>query len=203
MSNRAYGYGYDYGGSAYSYSPPYGHGQSAGYGLGTAPTASYFITELDVGESESFARQSGYRSSSVYAVHDAGGISYGRYSTYNSSSGLYHVDTEYGHPGPDSGFSYSTYYALHSDSYFFFEQSTIYNYYPGGGYPSYLVDQELKQYSYADGSSLDIADYFRSDSTHADGGSFTTVDQSEAQTSTDAHGYSTYNFASSEHTLSF
>ncbi len=218
MSSYAYGYGYGYGGygrpygygyyASYGYggdfySPPYGHGSYTGYGFKSAPTAGSFVTTLDVGESESFDRQSGYRSSSVYAVRNVDGTSYGRYSTYNSSTGLYHVDTAYGHPSPNSGFGYSTYYALHSDGYSFSEQSTTYNYYPGGGYPSYLIGQEFKQYSYADGSSLDIADYFRSDSTHTDSGSFTTINESEGQNRTDVYGYSTYNFTSSEHSLPF
>lgn len=206
MSGYGYGYptyGYGYGGSEYSYTPPYGHGSYTGYGFKSAPTAGSFVSTLDVGESESFDRQSGYRSSSVYAVRNVDGTSYGRYSTYNSSTGLYYVDTAYGHPGPYSGYGYKTYYAHHSDGYSFFEQSTTYNYLPGGGYPSYLVDHEFKQYSYADGSSLNIYDYFRSDSTHTYGGNSTDITQNETQTRTDIYGSLSDSFSSYQHTLSF
>lgn len=205
----SYGYGYDYGsgyeydGSAYSYAPPYGHGSYAGYGIRSPHTAGLFITTLGVGESESFDRQFGYTSSSVYAVRNVDGTSYGRYSTYNSATGLYHVDTAYGHPTPYSGYGYSTYYARHSDGYSFFEQNTTYDYHPGAGYSGYAIDREFRLYSYADGSSLGIFDYFRSESSHAYGGSSTVIDQNEAQTRTDAYGYSTYSYSSYQHTLSF
>ena len=165
--------------------------QALSYRHSTSERASHLIDSLDIEAPRSTA------------VRNVDGTSYGRYSTYNSSAGLYHVDTAYGHPGPYSGYGYKTYYAYHSDGYSFFEQSTTYNYLPGGGYPSYLVDHEFKQYSYADGSSLNIYDYFRSDSTHTYGGNSTDITQNETQTRTDIYGSLSDSFSSYQHTLSF
>ena len=197
----SYGSGYGYGGPGYSNASPYGHGDYTGYGLGAIHTASYFIATTNRGYSESFSHQVGYRSSTVYAANDVDGVSYGRYSTYNSASGLYHVDTAYGHATAYSGFEYTTYFAHQYNGNTLSEQVATYDYNPKVGYDSYLTELQSKQYTYGDGSSTDITDFFRSDLTQNYGGSSTSIYQSEAQTSTDAYGYSTYSFTSSEHTL--
>ena len=203
------GYGYAGGGSASrgygddSYGAPYGHGDPNSYGPGLPRSAGYFEAGLQPGQSETFTRQSGYRTASVYAVRGLDDTAYARYTTYDAATGLYHTDSLYTHPGAYSNDVESSYYAHHADGYSFDAQTTSYDYHPGGYNPSDLIDTASKSYNEPDGSSLEVVDYFRSDSTHSDTDPTTTTYQSEARTSTDAYGYSQYSFTSSSQTFDF